>query len=49
MALAAGALGTSRGVMESSLEQGPAEDVSGGAKPGGELFSLADGLFSCHH
>jgi hypothetical protein len=48
MALAAGALGTTRGVMDGALEQRSAEDVRGGGKLGGELLSFADGLLSCH-
>jgi hypothetical protein len=48
VALAAGALRTSRGVVDGALEQGAAQDLCRGGELGGESFALAEGLVSCH-
>lgn len=48
MALAAGTLGTTRGVMDGALKQRSAEGIGGGGKLGGELFPFARGLLPCH-
>jgi hypothetical protein len=48
VALAAGALGTSRGVVDGALEQGAAQELCRGGELFGETIALAQGLVSCH-
>jgi hypothetical protein len=48
MALSAGALGATAGVMDGALEQGAAEDAAKAGESGGEFVPVADSLLTCH-
>jgi hypothetical protein len=48
MSLAASAFVTSRGVMDGALEQRTSQDANRRGESGCELFTLANGLLSCH-
>jgi hypothetical protein len=48
MALSAGALGATAGVMDGALEQGAAEDAAKVGESGGESIPVADGPRTCH-
>lgn len=48
MALAASAFGAATGMLDGTLKEGAAEDVTEAGEAGSQTVSLADGLLSCH-